>query len=72
MRIEYSPTARALYLRLRAGRVAETVEVDEVVNVDLDADGAPLGIEFVHVDAFLAFLERRAGALDRPRHRAPG
>ena len=38
MRIEYSPTAGALYLRLQAGTVAKTVEIEEFVYVDVDAE----------------------------------
>ena len=64
MKIEYSPTANALYLRLRTGRVAETVEIEETVYVDLDDAGQPLGLEFVSADEFLPFLERHAGALE--------
>jgi uncharacterized protein YuzE len=62
MRIEYSPTGHALYLRFRSGAVAETVEVDELVVVDLDAGGEPLGIEFVVADDLFRFLARHAPA----------
>lgn len=62
MRIEYSPTAGALYLRLQAGTVAKTVEIEEFV----DASGQPLGAEFVVAEEFDPFLERHAGALDVP------
>lgn len=66
MRIEYSPTAGALYLRLQAGTVAKTVEIEEFVDVDVDASGQPLGVEFVVAEEFDPFLERHAGALDVP------
>ena len=66
MRIEDSPTAGALYLRLQSGTVARTVEVEEMVYVDVDASGQPLGVEFVDAQEFLPFLERHAGALDVP------
>lgn len=66
MRIEYSPTAGALYLRLQAGTVAKTVEIEEFVDVDVDASGQPLGVEFVVAEEFYPFLERHAGALDVP------
>lgn len=64
MRMEYSPDGGALYVRLRAGEVAETVELDELVYADLDADGAPLGVEFVAAADLVPFLARRGGALD--------
>jgi len=66
MRIEYSPTAGALYLRLQSGTVAKTVEIEEMVYVDVDANGQPLGVEFVDAEGFFPFLERHAGALDVP------
>lgn len=41
MRLEYDPEADALYLRLKKGRVNETVEIAENVFVDLDAKVNP-------------------------------
>lgn len=61
MRIEYSPDERLLYLRLRPGEVAETIEVDTDVMADLNAAGEPVGIEFIDADAFFPFLARHAG-----------
>lgn len=49
MRLEYDPEADALYLRLKKGRVSETVEIAENVFIDLDAGGEPLGIEILFV-----------------------
>ena len=66
MRIEYSPTAGALYLRLQAGDVARTIEIEDMVYVDVDANGQPLGVEFVDAQEFLPYLERHAGVLDVP------
>ena len=59
LRIRYDADADAMYLRLREGTVAETVEVEEMV--DVDAEGQPLGIEFVVASDFLAFLTRWGG-----------
>ncbi|MDP9356049.1 MAG: DUF2283 domain-containing protein [Chloroflexota bacterium] len=64
MRMEYSPEVRALYVRLGTGEVAETMELEELVYVDLDAEGRPLGVEFVAAEDLLPFLERRGGVLD--------
>lgn len=66
MRIEYSPTAGALYLRLQSGTVAKTIEIEEMVYVDVDASGQPLGIEFVDAQGLFPFLERHANAIDVP------
>lgn len=49
MRIEYDPQADAVYLRLKRGRVHETVEVSDDVFLDLDEKGDPLGIEILFV-----------------------
>jgi uncharacterized protein YuzE len=53
-------------VRFRRGKVAETVEVEHMIVVDLDADGQPLGIEFVNADDFLPFLRRHAEPLTLP------
>jgi uncharacterized protein YuzE len=39
--------ADALYVRLREGPAARTEELDDFRNVDYDADGRPIGIEFL-------------------------
>lgn len=59
--VRYDADADAMYLRLRDGTVADTVEIEEMVYVDIDADGQPLGVEFVVASDFLAFLTRRDG-----------
>jgi uncharacterized protein YuzE len=52
--------ADALYLRLAHGQVARTVELDSGTLVDVDAGGAPLGIEVLHpsrewpIEAFIS------------------
>ncbi len=44
----YDPSADALYLRRRAGvSIADTVEVEPRVIVDLGADGASIGVELL-------------------------
>jgi len=40
MKIEYSPTAGALYVRLQAGTVAKTVEIEEFFYVDAERSTA--------------------------------
>ncbi len=68
LRIRYDADADAVYLRLREGTVAETVEVEEMVYVDVDAEGRPLGVEFVVASDVLAFLARHGGEFVLPAH----
>lgn len=49
MRLEYDLEADALYLRLKKGRINETVEIADNVFFDLNAEGNPLGIEILFV-----------------------
>lgn len=56
MNLELDTTAKALYLRLVPGRVADTVELADSVVVDLDEAGDRIGIEFVHAEDFGPFL----------------
>jgi len=45
MKITYDPEADALYIELRKASAADSVDVEEGVTVDLDADGHIVGIE---------------------------
>ena len=45
MKIEYDQQADAMYIRLRAGDVAESEEVRPGVVLDFDAQGQVLGID---------------------------
>jgi uncharacterized protein YuzE len=49
MKIEYDPKADAMYIRLKAGTVAESDEVRPGVVLDFDAEGKVLGIEMLDV-----------------------
>ena len=49
MKIEYDQQADAIYIRLRAGDVAESEEVRPGVVLDFDAQGQVLGIEMLDV-----------------------
>ena len=66
MIFEYATDVNALYVRFRRGKVAETVEIEHLIVVDLDGDGQPLGMEFVNADDFLPFLRRHGGPLTLP------
>jgi uncharacterized protein YuzE len=61
LRMRYDPEVDALYVTVREGEVAETVEVEEAVYVDVDDDGRPLGVEFLSGAGLLPFLVRRGG-----------
>lgn len=50
MQIEYDAEARCLYVRLRDGEVADSVELDDWRVIDHDAAGAVLGVEFILID----------------------
>jgi uncharacterized protein YuzE len=64
VQFRFDEEANALYIALKAGDVVRTIEVTDMVYIDVDADGAPLGIEFVSADEFVPFL-RRLHALEQ-------
>ena len=49
MKIEYDQQADAMYIRLRAGTVAEREEIRPGVVFDYDVEGKVLGIEMLDV-----------------------
>jgi uncharacterized protein YuzE len=49
MKVEYDQQADAMYIRLRAGDVAESEEVRPGVVLDFDTQGQVLGIEMLDV-----------------------
>lgn len=70
MRIELDTEANALYLYIRdeiqPGEAVRTLQIEEGVNLDLDADNRPLGLEFVYAEDFQSFLERHGGRIRIP------
>lgn len=58
MRLEIDTEAQALYLRLRSGSVADSVELADMVFMDVDQEQRPIGIEFVDLDAFTDFFDQ--------------
>ncbi len=48
MKLHYYPETDSLYVELKAGPSAETREVSEGLNVDLDAAGNVLGFDIDH------------------------
>ena len=45
MKLHYYPETDSLYIEFRTGTGAETREVSDGLNVDLDADGAVVGFD---------------------------
>jgi uncharacterized protein YuzE len=58
MQFTFDNDANTLYIALHEGQVARTIEVTDMVYVDVDANGTPLGVEFVSADEFVPFLRR--------------
>lgn len=54
MKIEYDPQADALYIQLREGKIAETLETSKYIYTDVDEEGRPLGVEILFVKRHLA------------------
>ena len=47
MKIEYSKDVDALYIRLREAKIADSIDIEEGVTVDLDEGGHIVGIEIL-------------------------
>lgn len=48
MKLHYYPETDSLYVEFKAGRSAETLEVTDGLNVDLDAGGDVVGFDIDH------------------------
>lgn len=47
MKIEYSKDVDALYIRLREAKIADSMDIEEGVTIDLDEKGHIVGIEIL-------------------------
>ena len=47
MRIEYSKSVDALYIRLREAEIGDSIDIEEGVTIDLDGEGHIVGIEIL-------------------------
>jgi uncharacterized protein YuzE len=47
MKIEYSKSVDALYIRLREAEICDSVDIEEGVTIDLDGEGHIVGIEIL-------------------------
>ncbi len=45
--LKYDPSSKALYVRIRAGKVTETEPLNDSVFMDLDRAGRLVGIEVI-------------------------
>ena len=57
VQIRVDRDADAAYIRLSNERVARTIEVNEDVLVDLDANGIAVGVEMLSLDAQIPFTK---------------
>jgi len=64
MQFRFDEEANALYIAINVGEVARTIEVTDMVYIDVGAQGAPVGIAFVSADEFVPF-RRRLHALEQ-------
>jgi uncharacterized protein YuzE len=56
----------ALYVKLRSVDISRTIELTDSINVDMDANDAPVGIEFTNADDFIPFLRNHADRNEIP------
>ena len=54
MKVRYDPSADAIYIRFREGKVAESDEIKEGVIIDYDERGRPLAIELLDAREIMA------------------
>lgn len=47
MKIEYSKSVDALYIRLREAKIVDSMDIEEGVTVDLDEKGHIVGLEIL-------------------------
>ena len=55
MEFQLDRDVNALSIHLRVGKVSRTIEVTTTVYVDMDANDAPIGIEFTNAMTFCRF-----------------
>lgn len=63
MKLHYYPETDSLYVELRAAPGAETREVADGVNIDLDPDGNIVGIDIDHASTKLDLTTLETTAL---------
>lgn len=66
MTLTLDSSVDALYIHLHAGDIAQTVEFEDDIYLDVDHAGRVLGIEMLGVRDFADFLMRYDGRLEIP------
>lgn len=69
MRFEFDPESGAIYVRVRNGGIAETLEMAEPgfgAYLDIDREGNVLGVEFLSFEEFAELTARYGGKLEIP------
>lgn len=66
MRLGMDAATLATYMRLAEGEVAETIELDEGIYLDLDSTGKVLGLEFLTPEELTEFLLNNPDGLEIP------
>ncbi len=57
MKIEFDSEADALYVEFHDGQVYDCLAITEGVNVDIDEDGNPLGIEILDISKRFSLID---------------
>lgn len=70
MQLSYYPDTDSLYVELKAGPGAETLEVAEGLNVDLDDKGEVVGFDIDHASQRLDLATLETEALPIRSHKA--
>lgn len=60
-----------LYMRLRDGDPVDTVTLDDLVYMEVDGEGRPLGLEFIVAEDLVSFLKARGGTFSVPERIEP-
>lgn len=68
MRIDYDKVSGALYIKIREGEYSHTEDFSENADVylDVDAEGAVLGLEAISFEDLARAAEERCGKLEVP------
>lgn len=69
IRFEHDPKSGAWYVRLREGKIEETVDLAEPgfgAHLDVDCEGNVLGVEFLSFEEYAELVARSGGTLEIP------
>lgn len=66
MRFDYDPVSGAMYVRIREGKIEETLELGGGCYLDIAADGTVMGLECLSLDEFRELMEAHGGRVALP------